>query len=344
MNKTKHIVVIRLSAMGDVAMTVPVLRALIDQHPEAKITMISKGHLAPVFESLKTVRFFEVDVKHKHKGLPGLWKLFRELQKEKVTHVADLHNVLRSKILRLFFRLSLKKVASIDKGRAEKKALTRSKNKIFKQLKSTHQRYADVFKQLGFLVDISNPTQLKKPILSKNITATTGIKDSKKWIGIAPFAQYVSKTYPLDFMEKVIEKLSEHYQLFLFGGGQKEIEILTSLEKKHPQTICVAGRLKLKEELDLISHLDLMLAMDSGNAHFAAMQQIKTITIWGVTHPFAGFAPFGQPVDYCILPDLKKYPNIPCSVYGNKVCDGYETVMRSIKPSTITKKIVSVLN
>jgi ADP-heptose:LPS heptosyltransferase len=83
--------------------------------------------------------------------------------------------------------------------------------------------------------------------------------------------------------------------------------------------------------------------MDSGNAHFAAMQQTPTITLWGGTHPYAGFAPFNQPTDYCLLPDLEKYPNIPCSIYGNKNCDGYEDVMYTISPEIIIKKVKEIL-
>ena len=343
MPKTQHILVIRLSAMGDVAMTVPVLRSLISQHPNTKITMLSKGHLAPVFEPLKSVEFFEADVQGKHKGFLGIWKLFRQLQIEDITHVADLHNVLRSKVLRFFFNLSGIKIAYVDKGREEKKALTRVKNKIFKPLKTTFLRYADVFYSLGFPVDISTPIAIEKKELSDKIIEITGKKTTKKWLGIAPFAQYDSKTYPLDLMEEVLKNLSLHYQLFLFGGGKKEIDILTKIEKNFPNTICVAGKMNLREELQLIAHLDLMLAMDSGNAHFAAMQQIKTVTLWGVTHPYAGFAPFNQPADYCILPDLNRYPNIPCSVYGNKVCEGYESAMRSIAPTAVVQKIITVL-
>ena len=62
----------------------------------------------------------------------------------------------------------------------------------------------------------------------------------------------------------------------------------------------IAGKLSFKEELELIRSLDVMVSMDSGNAHLAAMQDVKTITLWGVTHPYAGFAPFHQPEDYCI--------------------------------------------
>ena len=333
----------RLSAMGDVAMTVPVIKALIDQHPDVKITVASRGFLKPLFDTIENVTFFTVDDKNTHKGFLGLYKLYRELKKSGITHVADLHNVLRSKIVGLFFKLSGIPVLKIDKGRAEKKALTRTKNKVFKQLKTSHQRYADVFTQLGFPVDISNPTFNKPQKLTKEIVNITGEKTTK-WIGVAPFAAFPSKVYSLDLLEKVIEQLSKKgYQLFLFGG-KADLEVLNPLADKFNNVINVAGKLdRIKNELNLISNLDVMLSMDSGNAHFAAMLGIKTVTLWGGTHPFAGFAPFNQPEDYCLLPDLKKYPNLPCSVYGNKVCDGYEDVMRSIPPEKVIDKIISIL-
>ena len=97
----------------------------------------------------------------------------------------------------------------------------------------------------------------------------------------------------------------------------KEIEQLNALEKKYDNVLNIAGKFSFEEELQLISSLDLMISMDSGNAHLSAMQQVKTITLWGVTHPYAGFAPFDQPADFCLLSNLEKYPKIPCSVYGN---------------------------
>ena len=341
LNKNKHLLVIRLSAMGDVAMTVPVITAFVKQHPTVKITFISKPFLKPLFNDIDNVTFFPVDVTGKHKGILGIYRLFKELKLLNINAVADLHNVLRSKILRTFFKLSGTKIAFINKGRAEKKALTAQKNKIFKQLKTTHQRYADVFKNLGFTLDILNPQFLIKKELTSEILDITGLK-TEKWIGIAPFAQYSSKMYPLDLMEQVIATLSKHpnLKILLFGGGKKEVEILDKIASKYLNTINVAGKIKLNEELNLISNLDCMLSMDSGNAHFAAMLGINTYTIWGVTHPFTGFAPFNQPFENAILPDLEKYPNIPCSIYGNKVCEGYENVMRSINPEIVVGKIL----
>lgn len=343
MLKNQHILVYRLSAMGDVAMTVPVIRAFVKQHPEVKITVASRGFLKPLFDDIRNVTFFTVDDKNKHKGFLGLYKLYKELKTLGITHVADLHNVLRSKIVGLFFKLSRIPVIKINKGRAEKKALTRTKNKIFKQLKTSHQRYADVFTQLGFSVDISQPKSIKKQKLINEVVKITGEKTTK-WIGIAPFAAFESKTYPLDLLEQVIEQMSiKGYQLFLFGGKADSVT-LEPLANRFNNVNNVAGKLGgIKNELNLISNLDAMLSMDSGNAHFSAMLGIKTITLWGGTHPFAGFTPFNQPKDYCILPDLKIYPNLPCSVYGNKICDGYKDVMRSIPPEKVIEKIISVI-
>ena len=86
-----------------------------------------------------------------------------------------------------------------------------------------------------------------------------------------------------------------------------------------------------------------MLSMDSGNAHIAAMLGVKVITLWGATHPFAGFKPFNQPDDFCITSDREQFPFLPTSVYGNKKVEGYENAMRSILPETVVSKINSVL-
>ena len=329
--------------MGDVAMTIPVIRALVAQYPEIKITFLSKSFLKPLFDDIPNVHFYAADVTNTHKGILGLHKLYKELKQLNITHIADVHNVLRSKILRSFFKFSTNKIAVINKGRSEKKALTRITNKVFKQLQTSHERSADVFRKLDFPVDISSPTKLKKPNLKNSVLNLIGEKKNK-WLGIAPFAAYEAKMYPLDLMEKVITELSKNYTILLFGGGEKEVALLSKIEEKFPNCISLAGKLNLSEELNAIAHLDCMLAMDSGNAHFAAMLQIPTITLWGATHPFAGFAPFNQPKENCILPDLEKYPNIPCSIYGNKICDGYEDVMRTILPENVIKKIETILN
>jgi ADP-heptose:LPS heptosyltransferase len=335
--------------MGDVAMTVPVIRAFVEQNNKVKITVISRPFFKPFFDGIPNVNFFAVAVKGRHKGFPGLLKLYSDLNQLNIDAVADLHNVLRSQILRTLFALSGKKVAYTDKGRAEKKALTRSENKIFKPIKSMVERHVDTFKKLGFSVNLNNVKFPEKATLSSELLKIIGEKANHKWIGIAPFAQYESKVYPQDLMQQVIVNLASsrsfgtNNKILLFGGGNKEIEILNSFAYGKENVINVAGKLKLPQELELISNLDVMLSMDSGNAHIAAMLGIKVITLWGATHPFAGFAPFNQPLENCLVSDREKYPMLPTSVYGNKKVAGYEDAMRTISVAHVLEKINSSL-
>lgn len=325
-------------------MTVPVIRAVVAQHPNVRITVVSRPFFKPFFEGIERVDFFGVDLKERHKGFAGLMRLYSDLKKRNIDAVADLHNVLRSKVVRTFFKLSGTKVAFLNKGRSEKKALTREENKVFKPLKPMHQRYADVFEQLGIKVDLAEISFPEKGILSDEIKIITGEK-SGKWIGIAPFAQYQTKVYPLDLMQIVIDKLAQNpdQKIFLFGGGKTEIEQLDLLKKSHKNIIVVAGKIPFTDELKLISNLDIMLSMDSGNAHIASMYGVKTIVLFGATHPYAGFMPFGQPLENALIPDLEKYPKLPTSVYGNKVIDSYQDAMRSIAPQSVVDKIKSIL-
>lgn len=341
MPKPKHILVIRLSAMGDVAMTVPVLRAFSIQNPDVKITVVSRPFFKPFFDTIPNVSFFGVDLKERHKGFLGLLRLFSDLKKFEITHVADLHNVLRSKVIRNLFALRGKKVAATDKGRADKKALTRAENKVFEPTKSMFERHVETFKKLDFQIDLSKPTFPEKAVLSNEILSKIGDISGMKLIGIAPFAQYESKVYPLDLMQQVIDELAKNtnQKILLFGGGKEEILKLNQLQNNHKNVIVVAGKLSFEEELQLISNLESMLSMDSGNAHIAAMLGVKVITLWGATHPYAGFIPFNQPIENCLVSDRTKYPLLPTSVYGNKIIPGYEDVMRTISVEEVVTSI-----
>lgn len=331
--------------MGDVAMTVPILRAFSKQYPDVKITIISNPFFKPFFEEIPNVSFFAFDKTGKHKGFSGLFRLFHDLRERNIDAFADLHNVLRSKVIRTLFALSGKKIAFTDKGRTDKKEVTRAENKIFRQLPTVFERHANVFEKLGFPLDLSNPTFPEKQNLPSEITSIVGEK-TEKWIGIAPFAQHDSKVYPLDLMAQVIDELAKNtnYKILLFGGGKKEIETLNLLTKDKENIISTAGKLKFNQEIHLIGNLDIMLSMDSGNAHVAAMLGVKTISLWGATHPFLGFSPFNQPPENALVSDRNLYPKLPTSVYGNKKVEGYEDAMRTILPEQVIEKINLITN
>ena len=334
-----RILVIRLSAMGDVAMSAPVVGALRKCYPEAQIVIMTPSFLQPFFRGIERIEFISPDFKRRHKGFRGLLRLSAELGKFDM--VADLHDVIRTKMLRKVFCLRGAKVVHIDKGREEKKALVAFENKKLVQLKTTIERYREVFLKLGFDIPPIAPPQRVKYAMSPETAQLAGAHDGK-WIGIGPFAQHQGKIYPLDHMEQVIAKLStyENVRLFIFGGGPVEREYSERMEQTYPRVTSVIGRIKLGQEMELVSNLDLMVSMDSSSMHMASLVGVPAVSIWGATHPYAGFYGLGQDPRHAVQLDMACRP---CSIYGNKPCVyGDYPCMKNIDPELVVKKVREV--
>ena len=340
--KDPHLLLFRFSALGDIAITVPVIRSLYKTYPQLKITFVSQPHMAPLFQEFENFNFYPTDFSGRHKGIKGLWTLFQELKTIPFSAVADLHGVLRSHFLKLLLTLYGYKVKSIDKGRLEKKALTRSKNKKFQPLTPTCYRYADIFRKLGFPISFDQHEFPLKKELPKSLLPIYHSSE-KKWIGIAPFATHLGKLYPLDLMQQIIHYLNKDHQIFLFGAGEKEKKRLEVWEKAYNNVYSTVGKISLGEQLDLMPYLDLMISMDSANGHMAANYGTKVLTLWGMTHPFCGFAPFNQPFDHSLTLDRSLYPLIPTSVYGNSIPEGYQDAFRSMDPKRVIEKTLELL-
>ncbi len=335
----KHIAVIRFSAMGDVAMTVPVIKNFLQQHPDAEITMVSSAFLQPLFTGMERCHFHPAFLKGGHTGVKGMYKLYRELKAlRKFDAVADLHGVLRSMILSSFFKLSGYKTATIDKGRPGKKLLTQKENKVMKQLPTSFERYASVFKQLGFncILKHESPVYAKQPIPQ---AAADFFTSGSPVIGIAPFAFHQEKMYPLEKMKVVVKTLCQHYTILLFGGGPQEAVILQAWQDEFQGKVFnAAGKFTFAEELAVISNCQKMISMDSANMHLASLYGVPVISIWGATHPFAGFYGWGQALENIVSLELFCRP---CSVFGNKPCwRGDHACMKGIEESTVIEKVL----
>ena len=330
----KKLLVIRFSALGDIAMTVPVVHDLAMQYPDLDITMLSREMARPLFEQMpENVHFIAADLKGRHKGLLGLCRLWRDAHLSDFDYIADFHDVLRTWWLRTEGCLRRKKVAKIDKGRKGKKALTRQKNKVFVQQATSFERYAKVLEQLEFPIK----PQFNK--LDYSAFCETRKEDNETWIGIAPFAKHPAKVYPLEKMEQVIKTLGERKNttIFLFGGGEEEKRQIAELCAKYPNVEAAQSQQGLKGELALMGQLDVMLSMDSANMHLASLVGTRVVSIWGGTHPYAGFLGWNQKPSDCIQLDM---PCRPCSVYGNKPClRGDSACMNGIMPEQIIEKL-----
>ncbi|HMR92152.1 MAG TPA: glycosyltransferase family 9 protein [Chitinophagaceae bacterium] len=341
MKTPRHILVFRFSALGDIAMTVPVIRCLLHQHPDAEITVVSVPFAAPLFEGMERLHFYPADIRRQYKGVAGLHRLAKQLKKDiSFDAIADLHDVLRTKLLRFFLLSYRKKV--IDKGRSEKKELTRAVNKKRHPLKTTFQRYADVFAALGLPVSLVKEQGCKPKEKWPAGFSVPGAAGKMK-AGIAPFARHTAKMYPPDKMKEVVTQLAAQQNIFiLLIGGKEEAPALQQWEKEIPGVKSIAGAYSFREELAIISQLDVMVSMDSANMHLASLFGVPVVSVWGGTHPWLGFYGWGQDEQLAIQADL---PCRPSSVFGNKDCPvhGKAGCMQSIAPGMIADKVLQVL-
>ena len=320
-------------------MTVPVIKNILQQNPELQITVVSNAFLQPLFQSIERCNFYPAHLKSNHKGIKGIYQLVKELKNlYKFDAIADLHNVLRSSLIKIFFRLSKVKIATLDKGRQQKKKLTSKNNKVLQPLTSMHERYAEVFRMLGLPIKLNND----KPVFEKQIYPSTlsDIFSTPKIIGIAPFAQHEEKMYPISKMKQVVQQLAaQNSTILLFGGGKNEIEILQGWADDIKGVHNMAGKFSFKEELAIISNIHIMVSMDSANMHLASLFGVKVISVWGATHPYAGFNGWGQNAENIVQVDLYCRP---CSVFGNKPCyRGDNACMNMISEEMIISKVLN---
>ena len=348
--KKEHILVIRFSALGDVAMVVPVVWALANQYPNIRITVLSKGFARSFFDDLApNVSFMEADLKREYSGVKGLNALYRRLVAKQFTKVADLHNVLRSEYLRVRFNLGRYRVEHINKHRKQRRKLISYKNKQKQQLPTSFENYAEVFARLGYPIDISKFRSIF-PEEGGNINLLPAVfgpkKNFEQWIGIAPFAAHEGKIYPPRLMEQVIFQLIQKYpkaRIFLFGKGEQEDKYFQLWCAQYHQCLFVSRYCEtMYQELIVMSHLDVMLSMDSANMHLASLTAVPVVSVWGSTHPMAGFFGFNQSKDNAIQIDLDCRP---CSIFGNKPCQrGDYACLQNIPPERIVERIKSIIN
>ena len=343
--KTEHILVIRFSALGDVAMVVPVISSLARQYPDVRITMLSRSFARPLFEGLApNVSFMEADLTSEYHGVRGLNSLYRRLVAKRFTAIADLHDVLRSKYLRMRFDLARYRVAHINKHRQGKRQLVSSRGKVLRQQPTSFENYAQVFEKLGYPVKVDFTSLSITP--SREVLQLMPVSHRPSYnIGLAPFAAHEGKVYPLRLTETVIRSLGERHEdlrVFLFGGGDNEMAVFHEWAAKYPCCVVVGDHLKgLQQELALMSLLDVMVSMDSANMHLASLVALSVVSVWGATHLYAGFMGYNQKPENAVQLDL---PCRPCSIFGNKPCQrGDLACLNNISPDLIIKKVENIL-
>ena len=322
----KHILVIRLSALGDVAILAPILKARAAANPDVHFTIAAPSLLQPLFEGIDNIKFLGVNKKD------GTHAIYRQLKSVKADAIADLHKVNRvgyalimlqtDRLLHLKAPLPL---CRMRKGRLSR--WTFLHHIVRHPRRPQWQRYNDVFDRLGLAAGV--------PHTEIHLQPSTPLT-----IGIAPFAQHKGKIWPIENTEKLVEMLCMLNCNVKLFGSKAEAPQLEAIASRNEGAESVAGRHTFSEELEIIRSLDLMVSMDSSNMHFASAVGTPVVSIWGATHPDFGFYGFGQPRDFAICAGLKCQP---CSAYGSKPCRyGDYRCMSAITPNDVMRKILEI--
>lgn len=297
-NIQQRVLCLRFSALGDAAIAAVVIQACAADNPHVHFVFAGPPLTAPLFHGLQNVSFLPIDT-----TVP-LRTIYSALKKMNPTHVADLHSVLRTFLLRTVFFFRGLPVAFLHKGR-------RARRKMLAQpvasapLRPVYLRYADTLKRLG----------LATPSLSE-VQVIPFRPRPWKQVGVAPFARHRGKQWEPERMHKVAFWLAEQgTQVLLFGGGGREAALLERWTKDHQNISLAPERFDL--QFQAVAALDVMISMDSANMHFASALGVPVLSLWGATHPKAGFYGYGQPINRAIQLPLDCRP---CSIYGAGKC------------------------
>lgn len=319
----KNILISRFSALGDIAMTIPAVYDACYANPDRNFYFVTRRHPAQLFvnppENLTVVA---IDLEN-YKGVEGIWRLASSLKSRyEIDLYLDLHDVLRTKLLRKFMMLKGVKCFHLNKGRSDRKKLTRPSHKVLIPLQPTTERYRDVFAKAGLALEpvFKSIYGDSKGDASLFREVTPPKKEGEYWLAVAPFAQHEGKIYPFELLEKVIADCATRkgVKVFVFGFGAREQKLISTLADKYPNVINMAAKkIGLAAEMSLLSYCDTMLSMDSANMHIASLVGLRTVSVWGATHPYTGFFGWHQDVADAVQLDMTCRP---CSIYGNKPC------------------------
>lgn len=308
--------VIRLSAIGDVAMVVPHLYAMCLANKDCEFTFLTQPFLSSLLinapDNLEVLAFD----KRNNKGFWSLLGFANRIRNEKFDTIIDLHDVLRTKVIRLWSSFASKtKVYKIDKHRGlRKKMLSGNKDILL-------PRMIDIYMNAISKADINDIGEVK-PI---NICDYNFSEEIKKYteiphkIGIAPFASKRSKEVDLKIFDKIIDHISQNtsYKVLLFCSKDELTRAEHIIDKYKNCVIPVRGQLGLSKELVIMSGLSCMVSMDSANMHLASMVGTPVVSLWAGTSTRCGFLGIGQKETDTVSSPICCSP---CSIFGTDKC------------------------
>jgi len=325
----KKILVIRLSSMGDIILTTPLLRHLATAYPEARIDYLTKPHFVSLLASnprLSTIYTTE-------QPPAGNYDLVIDLQ----------HNY-RSQV---FIRsLHIGRVVHYRKENWKKWLLIHVKINRNVSYRSVVDRYGDALKKLSVAAD-QRGCELY-PSSEEKTFAALFFQNGDKTLGLCFGAQHFTKRYPPQHFAALLSCLLEKKRLqVLLLGGKEDIphalEIMRRLpESCRPMVANLAGNCSLMQTAAILERCDAVLCNDTGLMHMASAFGKKLFVIFGSSSPAFGFLPYHVPYD---LFEVEGLYCRPCSHIGKDHCPkGHFRCMNNLSVTMIVDHLLAHFN
>jgi len=329
----RKILIIRLSSLGDVLLTYPLIKLIKDRFPETQIDFLVKEHFA---DAIRTNPFLNETILFKKENT----RLIRNLIKEKgYDNIIDLQNNLRSKLLYL---AALTKIFKFKKPTFKKLLFVYTKINLLKNNQSIAKHYIDTFFRNETINTIPIYFHIPEEVENRAKSIIQNQFENEKIIGIAPGAKHYTKRYPVELYKEVVNILvKKNFNVAIFGGFEDEL-ICKELTIDKSKTKNFQNNNDLLLTAGLMKNCKVLISNDSGLMHLASLLKIPTVAIFGSTVKEFGFFPIFEKSIIVENPDLNCRP---CSHIGKSECPKkHFKCMNDISPNLIVRKVEELLN
>ncbi|MFA3782362.1 glycosyltransferase family 9 protein [Melioribacteraceae bacterium 4301-Me] len=324
-DKLNKILIIRLSSLGDVLLTTPIIRALKKKYNEAEIDYIVKQNYSDALRYnpyLKNVIYYSET------------KQFRnQLRESKYDLVIDLQNNFRSRRI-----VSSLNSASIrfKKPTLKKFLLVNFKINLYNNVKQIPILYAESIRNLELDdkgLDLFLPGGIKSEI-----------PDGKQFIGFCPGAKHFTKRWPEEYFIELGNNITEAGYSIIIFGGKDDKEICNNIHQSVHNSICICGEDNIFEIAINMRKCKLIICNDSGLMHTATAMNIPVIAIFGSSAKEFGFTPYSSPNVHNLVLENNSLFCRPCSHYGKNHCPKkHFKCMKDISPFFVKEQILSLI-
>lgn len=321
------ILVIRFSSIGDLTQSLSIPALIKENHPEAEVHFLTRSDFTLLLNNNPQVKkVWAIDRK---KGFSEIFRLAKDLRRERFDIIYDAHNNLRSFFVRHLVSAKAKIVKPMS--RLKRFLLIRFKINLFEKPFSGQRDLLKPLEKMGIQFRLPKPPLIFFDQVTENkISALLSEYQLKRYLVVVPSAAYALKRWPMDHWKKLVERNSDKKIVVLAGPT----DIFTAELNQFSNIVNLTGKTSLLESAAIINRAQVIVTNDTGMLHFSEQLGKKTIALMGP-------APFGFPSRSSTVIMEKNLYCRPCSKHGQGPCvnPNFQQCMVDLTPAMVQEHL-----